>query len=637
MYSTFTVATGAPVGGDHGRKADQPKSKRPHVLIACEHCRKNRIKCDNGHPCRNCKHRNISCTSGDYADTRALSRQVQHLLSRVKSLEEQVGDVNSALAEAKHNQSLSTRSSPISLPALANDLQPAQNLSSTAFAAQLQLRLGVDFLLVLCMEPHGPPTSTDPGSLQEKLPRTLTDYYIRRYWRTVQRLQPVLDEPDNITVRPAYLTDLMLAISLRLDAMSKPRDHPEQPEQSWILAQQHYERSVQMLAQEPPTLGHLQACLLMVIYQRQDHHRGAASEALTQARNIGNQLGLCGLSRPKIGSDREIHLATRLQAILLSLEAQQLLESGCPSEIAESPAHWLQSPPWDLIPVDGGEGTFLSAYASLLRIAKATHLSFVQPTISATLCQLDQGLPDLLELLDHWRQTAPARFQLRRKNNIPSMSTDSCALDLDADQTTVILRQCLILELTYHWIHTGLLRSFFLGSGEECHSTSATTNATKHALAITRIISQALEETEVVHGWSDAHFIQWDGAMTLMASIAIEGRDGVAMGEKREALAISKDVLDMLGTRFTTCAAKIIDDFLSLTAKEGNASLGRNKGGNRDGKGIEGIETLPPEPLMDYRPTLDKELEPPWPEIPSNLEMGFDLEGIDLSNWTTQE
>ena len=48
------------------------EGKRKQVAKACLFCRRNRIKCDDGTPCRNCQHKGTRCRRDEASEARTL-------------------------------------------------------------------------------------------------------------------------------------------------------------------------------------------------------------------------------------------------------------------------------------------------------------------------------------------------------------------------------------------------------------------------------------------------------------------------------------------------------------------------------------------------------------------------------------
>ncbi|KAM3067317.1 hypothetical protein ACMFMG_005322 [Clarireedia jacksonii] len=68
----------------------RPRQKRSQVAKACDWCRVHRIKCDNDHPCNNCKSRGGNCSNSGALKLATLPhayREIERLKQRVQELE----------------------------------------------------------------------------------------------------------------------------------------------------------------------------------------------------------------------------------------------------------------------------------------------------------------------------------------------------------------------------------------------------------------------------------------------------------------------------------------------------------------------------------------------------------------------
>ncbi|GFF24499.1 uncharacterized transcriptional regulatory protein C530.05 [Aspergillus udagawae] len=447
MYSTFPVSSSP--GKDTLRKADQPKPKRHHVPIACESCRKNRIKCDNSRPCRNCKHRNITCTNVDTTDVRALTRQVQHLLGRVQTLEARVQDFD-ILSPSQLNELSATdptRTTPhqsrlIQSSTAQNERDNQQrpidiskekessavrvNLSTSAFAADLghQIRSPLPHPLTAELVAYQSPVSTPGPSriVSENIPRALADYYIRLYGRTIQRIMPVLDEDDiqahcaPLWNEPSYcpgksaLADIMLALSLLMDANARSSQNrgfvlsafsgardPKQ-DQVRLMSNRLFRRCAVSLSEDNPgpSLSSLQCYILMTVYCRNDSNHTMAYQLLGLAMRIGCLLDIFHTPSQTL-PQKERRLRRRLGEILYCLDTQQFLEFGRPPAIVDGSSTTLQAQPESLTQehedANDEDDVFLTNYVQLVRIAKVAHHlvdSEATPVRQSRVCQQHQ-------------------------------------------------------------------------------------------------------------------------------------------------------------------------------------------------------------------------------------------------------
>jgi len=118
--STSTSPEGAPA--PESPPAPRPRQKkRSQVARACDWCRVHRIKCDNDHPCNNCKTRGGQCSNSGAIKLATLPhayREIERLRQRVQELEQELENFREGKAESKHPHQTFTppRSLPPSTP-----------------------------------------------------------------------------------------------------------------------------------------------------------------------------------------------------------------------------------------------------------------------------------------------------------------------------------------------------------------------------------------------------------------------------------------------------------------------------------------------------------------------------------------
>ncbi|EEP75425.1 predicted protein [Uncinocarpus reesii 1704] len=706
MYSTFSVATKAKTNKQGSENASNPRPKRNHVSVACESCRKNRIKCDNSRPCRNCRQRKITCANVESGDTRALTRQIQHLLGRVEELEGRVQDSDAAASSESpsaqspsHVGQIHTKANamlqeqPVGKAGTSGAVETPQavnrmtlNLSTASFVSRLNLVLAGRFprrLSAALVVPSGGSLNFQEFALPPEISRTMENYYIRLYWRTTHRTLPVVDE-DSFTehytslwsesssseVRlPSCLVDIILAISLQHESNCKPQGRPTKPgaeefhgrgqSQTELMSQALYERcAINISAEyENPCLSTLQCYILLVIYLRGSWSHNAAYQFLGLAIRTANILGL-HQKHPANASVGERRIRERLWNILFCLDTQQFLEFGRPFGILEQ-THQLNPQGQPLkrsyrqlsdAEVDEEEGSFLGRYFGLIEIAKKVHMVFNSqarnlqgtyddkfPSASEVLNCFEEDLAQIATLLVSWARKVPPKLRLQRKADTASFATE-VDLDLDADTPVWRLRQCLLLELSYHWINIGILRWALDSETGELHKFSfimeKARSVIKHAFAITSILNQALVETDAIHGWYDSHFIQWDAALTLIG-FALAYPHHALVAEVLSMLNTSISIFDALGTRFTRAAADVVKEFTTKFEQIVPGSSGsRGNSIFRSGSQEPGLTMIPlADPSFDILRTKSGDLSNPFiAGSPRDFALPIDFEAVSLAN-----
>ncbi|KAK9481546.1 fungal-specific transcription factor domain-containing protein [Lipomyces starkeyi] len=89
MTASSTVSSASASGGSSSPHRPRQK-KRSQVARACDWCRVHRIKCDNDHPCSNCKSRGGQCSNSGAMKSTTLPhayREIERLRQRVQELE----------------------------------------------------------------------------------------------------------------------------------------------------------------------------------------------------------------------------------------------------------------------------------------------------------------------------------------------------------------------------------------------------------------------------------------------------------------------------------------------------------------------------------------------------------------------
>lgn len=74
-----------------------------------------------------------------------------------------------------------------------------------------------------------------------------------------------------------------------------------------------------------------------------------------------------------------------------------------------------------------------------------------------------------------------------------------------------------------------------------------------HAVLLTKITHQVLQETSILNGWHEAFYFQWNAAMTLIGAIMVSPFSSVACDIK-SALALAVSVFENFGARMPVAA-----------------------------------------------------------------------------------
>ncbi|KAF1919504.1 fungal-specific transcription factor domain-containing protein [Ampelomyces quisqualis] len=130
MFSTFTATPAAPAPTSRPSSLASPskrntnsamstaktKAKRHQVSRACDWCRVHRVKCDNTHPCQNCKIRGVQCSEKEAPQVHTLPqafREIEKLRQKIKELEqEQETSTTAAVDHSENGRDLVSGTTP---------------------------------------------------------------------------------------------------------------------------------------------------------------------------------------------------------------------------------------------------------------------------------------------------------------------------------------------------------------------------------------------------------------------------------------------------------------------------------------------------------------------------------------------
>jgi hypothetical protein len=174
-----------------------------------------------------------------------------------------------------------------------------------------------------------------------------------------------------------------------------------------------------------------------------------------------------------------------------------------------------------------------------------------------------------MKCLQTWLHNLPDGLKTKRKGVGEAMSTDRSALDVELFAPLWLQRQRLLLELLYHNLTMNLYRPFICFSPTSSFSAPlAERNAiscVNHAIAITHIMHQMLNETDILSGWQEAFQWQWNATLSMIGFI-LAYPVTPSTPSARKAINSAIGVFENLGNNFAV-AASAANVTRDLTAK----------------------------------------------------------------------
>ncbi|TAQ85434.1 hypothetical protein B7494_g6257 [Chlorociboria aeruginascens] len=264
----------------------RPRQKRSQVARACDWCRVHRIKCDNDHPCSNCKSRGGQCSNSGATKLATLPhayREIERLRQKVQELEQELQKERNV---EKQVHTMNTLPSP----PLSNEYDPDSNHQSDCggapakrvwegihmstarspqktwygsssifyFIGRINNFLASAFQQPHCMLPNSAskvldaPTAVaggdqtarvvaltdDPIKTGDYLTPSQEEYFLGLFWQSYYTSCPILDEQEfkdhyqslwatsDKERKPSALVDIVIAICMQYGMALLPRvDH----------------------------------------------------------------------------------------------------------------------------------------------------------------------------------------------------------------------------------------------------------------------------------------------------------------------------------------------------------------------------------------------------------------------------
>ena len=405
---------------------------------------------------------------------------------------------------------------------------------------------------------------------QIQLTRNQEGYFLALFWQSYHCMMPILNEgefresyeslwssnPPSSSRKASPLVDIMLALCMQYGLALVPRNEERQPpisdfdtEDPSIAGRSLYRRCQTLLSStiETPSTLTLQCQIFSAIYLRNASFLNMSHNMLASALRTAQTLGLHRDFRASSSrNQRDLH--RRMWWVLYILESLACMDLGRPwltqlSQVQCAPS----SDDQELATLSGpsfvlkAEGiTWLSFHKQHLKLVLAARAVYtasegrVEQVLRTGNHEIFQGNAQSLEemadflissiaCLRTWIQDVPDGLKVERKEGGKAFSTDRSIMQLDLEAPQWLLRQQLLLELTYHHLMMNLYRPFINFKQMQslsiplCNSNSI--SSLNHAIAITNIVSQVLKSTDILNGWYEAYQIQWNATLTLVGFI----------------------------------------------------------------------------------------------------------------------
>ena len=447
------------------------------------------------------------------------------------------------------------------------------------------------------------------GSAQSPgMSRQQEEYFLSLFWESYHCFLPIVDEvefrrhysslwePGKLYRRPSPIVDIVLALCLQYGFTFMPRDvnAPDASFDDATMAGRYYYRRCQSLMTadlESPTIMTVQCHIFSIAYLCCASFHNMAHLGEATAIRTAQILGL-HLEPPSDLPKGERELRKRIWWTLWTIEAKTTAKLGRPCGVDRSQV--TVTLPSDDIEAASANGATLGSYGNVtwltysIEMHKLIDVSFdihyalytkcgqaLDAAGQTSLYKDSQALESCAELLaarcpalKTWAEAVPSSMKTPRRQGGEPFSIDRTPLDVDMLAPTWLSRQRICLELMYHTQMVNLGRPFIaFYSNSNTYTPIAERHATacvNHAIAHTLIMHQVVTETDLMGGWSEYFFWQWNAAITITGFILAYPIHSSTPNARR-ALEKGIAIFDAFGTNFTVAAdaAKIIRDLLT--------------------------------------------------------------------------
>ena len=515
---------------------------------------------------------------------------------------------------------------------------------------------------------QGCPASASAKPLDDSrpsMPRAQEERFLGLFWEAYHCIMPILDEAEFAKHynalwdtpgphrKPSALVDAMLALCMqygitfipRVTAIDSSRSSPAMACDDATIAGKLYYRRCEMLLMsdlESPSIATLQCYLFSILYLCLASFQTVAHIQIAGAVRIAQVLGL-HLEPPADMPSRDRELRKRMWWIVACFEYKGGMKHSRPFCIDER--HMNVTWPSDGVETAMAAGSRFGLYATDVTWLSYS-LQFQKMIMSAAeifrsvndrwgmvlaqrqtgslykdldaLEQCAEHLASKLPILDSWLEQLPDGLKTPRKGAGKPYALDQSALDINFLAPRWLQRQRILLETQYHYQAMALRRSFIVFSpNSDTYIPFAEQHAAacvKHSMTFTKIMHQALNETDLVAGWGEYFMGQWAVTIALIGfvlaypvhpstpaarqaldkAVAIFDAYSVNIAEAASAAKITRDLIakvDLISDRLRSGA--------SFTAPEANPATAMEVGDEYANTGEDALAWLDPSGQYD--------------------------------------
>ncbi|OJD13654.1 hypothetical protein AJ78_05911 [Emergomyces pasteurianus Ep9510] len=485
-------------------------------------------------------------------------------------------------------------------------------LSSYLAAALQQPHLDHHFHPNSASRSFASPTSSKNETIEENLMSadipidgdyltgTQEDYFLNLFWQSYHCTLPILDEREfreyykslwdtpGKPRKPSALVDIVLAITMqygiavlpRSDGNTVPKTDVDSNDAT-IAGRWFYRRSQALLAPEleSPSISTLQCHIFSLIFLCNASFQNMAHSTLAVAVRTAHILGI-HTEPPEDLPRPERELRKRLWWMLYATESKTCMKLGRPfyaqlSQVtAGLPAddHELALRSGSNFGSFGENITWLTHglhHITLLMTTRNIYTAFYDHCSEIlggndgkSIYNDPEGLENAAEFLlsnmnalRTWLTNVPEALKMKRQGNGERFSTDRSPLEEERFAPQWLKRQQVLLELLYHNLSMNLYRPLISFSpistpnAEKC-----AVSCVEHAMAITHIIHQILNESDILPGWHEAYQWQWNASLSLTGFI-LAHPNSPSTPPARDAINKAITVFETFGNHFAMAAS----------------------------------------------------------------------------------
>ncbi|RAH44630.1 Zn(II)2Cys6 transcription factor [Aspergillus brunneoviolaceus CBS 621.78] len=523
--------------------------------------------------------------------------------------------------------------------------------------------------------------TTDPMKSLNPLPNTTAsvyltplqeDFFINYFWQTYHvSLFSIINEAHfkqhyaslwtagGKERGPSALVDIVVAMCMQYHISTLPADSQSgllDGQDALVAGRWHYWRGQTLLAYEleSPSIATLQCHLLCAVYLCGGSFHNMMDSTVSLAVRTAYILGL-HVDPPASLPEPDRELRRRLWWVVHLMDTRAGMKLGRPFMLPDRARQAMPQLPSDslataaasgsaFVPI-GEDATWLSfnRYQTTLYIAIRNaynalftadlHLNEDQ-TIWDDAGALETGAQILAQhapRVTEWAESVPRALRLQREGtgSDRAFTTSGTRLLLEPFTPPWLQRQRVLLELTYHHQCANLYRpaiSFQCRPPPGGHAEGLARRCAAHAIAVSQISHQVMEETSLVNGWHEAFYMQWSAGMTLLGFLMIY-HHGPMAPDARTAIGQAVAVFERFRAGFPVAghASRILQGLLSqadLVARASAEVQQREEEGRGLGDGDPGSSAS----AFDAAWDLPQDLDVDWLYLAGDLDFWNQIE-----------